>query len=171
MYRSRHTCFFHGTGFHGALLRWKARIAEPTIAPLDGLVALGLGFQKEESPKAPLTQPHGRYLAMYRSQHPSYDRLSGIGPGAGQRRTRPSPDANGLARAYPRQRIETRPPAVGSGDYVANPRFGIQRAHARAYGRLSGIGPGARRRRTRHSPDANGLAPCNYETRRPAGLY
>ena len=115
---------------------------------------------------------HGRYLAMYRSQHPSYDRLSGIGPGAGQRRTRPSPDANGLARAYPRQRIETRPPAVGSGDYVANPRFGIQRAHARAYGRLSGIGPGAGQRRTRPSPDANGLARAyprqRIETRPPA---
>ena len=114
------------------------------------------------------------HLAMYRSQHPSYDRLSGIGPGAGQRRTRPSPDANGLARAYPQQRIETstRPPAVGSGDYVANPRFGIQhpccavwdpetmwpicrRRHAAA------ATPPPPRRRSRHSPDAVGLATCH----------
>ena len=123
MYRSRHTCFFHGTGFHGALLRWKARIAEPTIAPLDGLVALGLGFQKEQSVS----------FFNFNQRARAYGRLSGIGPGAGRRRTPPSPDANGLARAYPRQRIETRPPAAGgpicmlcslaSGDYVANPGY------------------------------------------------
>ena len=97
------------------------------------------------------------HLAMYRSQHPSYDRLSGIGPGAGQRRTRPSPDANGLARAYPQQRIETstRPPAVGSGDYVANPRFGIQRTHRRTVDYLAlAQGPGGAEPATALMPTA-----------------
>ena len=87
------------------------------------------------------------YMAMYR--------LSGIVPGAGQRRTRPSPDANCLARAYPQQRIETRPPAVGSGDYVANPRFGIQRAHGRTVDYLAlAQGPGGAEPATALMPTA-----------------
>ena len=70
-------------------------------------------------------------------------------------RTRPSPDANGLARAYPWQRIETRPPAVGSGDYVANPRFGIQRAHGRTVDYLAlAQGPGGAEPATALMPTA-----------------
>jgi hypothetical protein len=140
-------------------------LAHPAASRLDHFTGL-------QSKRSGIRRLCGQSALWNTTRARAYGRLSGIDPGARRRRTRHSPDANGLARAYPRQRIETRPPTAGPCCAVWDPETMwpiCRRRHAAAVTlppprrrrHAAAATPPPPRRRSRHSPDAIGLATCH----------